>query len=351
MFSLWELNEFLEFAERLVRSLSAHERYGKVLQAIARLQHAHSKSDLDLYNLESIFGAFEMAKTLGYELTEGVNAEVLILQLQALISETLEHYMHYNLGRWSPGTQGKLQHFPGYGILPQIVKQLRDKADNSVNTAFLTLNYDVSLEYTFYAGAERYDYCLSGLGTNPSQSPILKLHGSINWAQCDSCKKIVPYKVEDCVGKALNNVYRFTSNELIGPLQIAVDQKRSNLQCCGKFCNSSPVIVPPSWNKLQYGEPLSVVWRRAATELKSARNIFVFGYSLPETDVFFRHLYAIGSMSEQLLNRFWVFDPNKQMETRWRSLLGPAALRRFEFFAESFPMSLQILAKRLNISM
>ena len=62
------------------------------------------------------------------------------------------------------------------------------------------------------------------------------------------------------------------------------------------------MIVPPTWNKTEYHSNLSHVWHEAAVELGSARNIYVFGYSLPETDSFFRYLFALGT--------YWR-EPNK----------------------------------------
>jgi len=58
--------------------------------------------------------------------------------------------------------------------------------------------------------------------------------------------------------------------------------------CCGPI-NGSPVIVPPTWNKTQNAPSIATVWREAANQLSDAENIFVSGYSLPQTDEFFKH--------------------------------------------------------------
>jgi hypothetical protein len=74
-------------------------------------------------------------------------------------------------------------------------------------------------------------------------------------------------------------------------------------------------------------------------ELSNAENIFVIGYSLPETDAFFRHLYALGSLGDRLIKRFWVFDLDRSgsVESRFRAVLGKAALSRFKYSSNGFP--------------
>jgi hypothetical protein len=109
-------------------------------------------------------------------------------------------------------------------------------------------------------------------------------------------------------------------------------------------CNDSqqgsgvPLLVPPTWNKAEHHRTIERVWRHAARELATARNIIVIGYSLPETDAFFRYLYALGTVSDTRIERFWVVDPDETNEVRdrFRALLGPTALSRFEMFPLKF---------------
>jgi hypothetical protein len=89
------------------------------------------------------------------------------------------------------------------------------------------------------------------------------------------------------------------------------------------------LIVPPTWNKERHYEKISRVWRRAASELHEAENVFVIGYSWPETDYFFHHLYALGTVGPRLLRRFWLIDNNEKTARRYRRLLGQQSLQRF----------------------
>jgi hypothetical protein len=92
-----------------------------------------------------------------------------------------------------------------------------------------------------------------------------------------------------------------------------------------------------AWHgKLQYHDSLGRVWRAAAAELSTAENIFVCGYSLPDTDQFFKYLYALGTIGSARLKRFWVFNPDEEVERNFRDLLGQGVLPRFRFFRETF---------------
>jgi hypothetical protein len=56
------MGDFLERAERVIGEIPGFQIVSK---AISELQIAHSKADLDLYNIESVFGIFEMARLIG----------------------------------------------------------------------------------------------------------------------------------------------------------------------------------------------------------------------------------------------------------------------------------------------
>lgn len=96
---------------------------------------------------------------------------------------------------------------------------------------------------------------------------------------------------------------------------------------------------PPAWNKSSYHDQIASVWRQAARTLKEAEAIFVFGYSIPETDSFFKLLYALGTAGDKLLKGFYVFDIEPEganVDQRFRSLLGPGAEQRYRYFQAKF---------------
>ena len=182
--------------------------------------------------------------------------------------------------------------------------------------AFITFNYDLTLDYALHHEIINFDYCLSG-GNYSGNVPLLKLHGSINWGMCEKCNKIIPFYFNEA---------RVSSINLLD-LEVFYYALGSNLHhktCCETLLKGPPVLIPPTWNKTGYHEQLGNVWKRAAEELSKAENIFVIGYSLPETDSFFRYLFALGSESSTRIKRFWVFilDKTGAVEKRFRELIG-----------------------------
>lgn len=104
--------------------------------------------------------------------------------------------------------------------------------------------------------------------------PLLKLHGSMNWLICSNkeCSKIsICY--DDIAHK--------------------VDESGFHIKC--KNCSSSlmGLIIPPLWNKNEiYSNILQRLWQVARSKLEFANNLFVVGYSLPESDIYARYLLA-----------------------------------------------------------
>jgi hypothetical protein len=53
--------------------------------------------------------------------------------------------------------------------------------------------------------------------------------------------------------------------------------------------------------------------------------------------LFFRYLFALGTVGDAHLRRFWVFDPDPEgvVEQRYRRLIGRGIERRFRFFKDN----------------
>ena len=77
--------------------------------------------------------------------------------------------------------------------------------------------------------------------------------------------------------------------------------------------------------------------------LSEAEHIIVIGYSLPDTDQFFRYLYALGTVGATRLKRFWIVNPDKTIEERFSTLLGPLAQQRIRVDNVMFSEGVRIL--------
>ncbi len=214
-------------------------------------------------------------------------------------------------------------------------------------SSLITFNYDIALDYALHHENCTPDYHLELEDNRRRGCALLKLHGSLNWASCSACGKIIAWHLDDYF-----RTYTFSpfdDDEANVMIPIASQLGDGKLSCCGQSVKSAPVIIPPTWNKTQYHTTIARVWQRAALELSDAENIFVVGYSLPGADSFFRYLLALGLIGDVRIKRFWVFDVDQSgdVERRFKKLLGGDSIRRFQYFPGGFQDSVPILEREV----
>jgi len=334
--------KFLDVAYELLTvgriSDAEKESFKAVFEARSHLQQVHSKSNLDIHNIESVFAAFEMANTLK-RLGDYPPEQIRELPgaMKTVIASTIEKSLRFPLR----GTHA-IAPLP-YGSFVNLVWNLRHAAVPRQTVAVITFNYDIAVDYAFNQLNTPVEY---GLEDEPVDNaiPLLKLHGSLNWAWCRECEVVVPCTLPEDFSKWERGYQGIT-----GPAMISM---RNVLARCahGKHpVDLEPVIVPPTWYKSDYYGTLSPVWARAAFELSAAESIFVIGYSLPPSDLFFRYLYALGTLSETVLKHFWVFNPDASVHERFQALLGLGAQQRFRASTSSFSNSIQEIEKGFRL--
>jgi hypothetical protein len=173
-------------------------------------------------------------------------------------------------------------------------------------------------------------------GPDPRGVPLLKLHGSLNWTLCGCQKEIAVLPFDRFIKKP-----PFKTDQKF--VYLRATEHLAEARHCDQVPNGVPAIVPPSWNKTQYQNTFGRVWEYAASELAGAENIVVIGYSLPETDSFFRDLFRLGVAGPTRLKRFIVVTPDVHAQQRFRELLGPELEQRFEVRNETFEQAIHWL--------
>jgi hypothetical protein len=308
--------DFLDAAEKIVAIGNTgrfEADFKLVFRALHELEGVLARSVIDVNNLEAVFGAFEMAKLcqrLG-SLMEG-ELNHLTVALSNVILRTIELNMRHQgvFPRWTPPV--------GYNELGELLK------DRPADIAFITFNYDLGLDHAVYnATGQDPDY---GFGRKGGR-PVLKLHGSLHWY-----KNGVPEgRLEAIPMQSL-----FTATNISPAVH---DQNKANVLVSNHLAslgNPPPFIVPPTWKKGDHYGEIGSVWKAAADHLQEAEHIYVCGFSLPETDQYFRFLYALGTAGWSRIKSFVVMDPNPEVGDRFRQLLGPAVSARFQFHRKGF---------------
>lgn len=336
------MGNFLDVASDLLRSNAVQNKRAQfelVFQVIGALQRVHSKAQLDLNNIESIFTVLELGKIIQRvpsldqnEIPHAISA------LKELIVTTLEVTMKF------PVSNNYIHAPKQYEIFAAMLKLLREEASPRLSVSVITFNYDIGVDMAMHCAGLGPDYAI-GAPVNPSNPvQLLKLHGSLNWATESVHKTIKPLHLERYFGSY--SVRPHAGGSIMVPIGSQLTeyfQKFAN----GTQVEPEPVIVPPSWNKADYHNTLSEVWAKAAKHLSEAEHIFILGYSLPQTDSFFRHLYALGAVSDTPLRRLEVFNPEASgaTETRFRELLGPGAEARFAYHPFDFEKAIGHIKK------
>jgi hypothetical protein len=337
------MSDFLDKAQDLLRLKTpgineVSKEFEDVFDALSKLQGVHSKSYLDLDNIEAVFGAIEMGVLLK-RLPSRDESSVVKLRnsLVTLIYKTLEYSLPF------PVVGKRVDPPAPYGPFVLSLAQLKknEPSADPYEFSFVTFNYDVCLDYALHQNGIPFNYYLEPAIESSTLTPLLKLHGSINWGR-SSENRIVPFEIKEIdFGPFVDeHQHRFLN------MGSSLDTKMVD----DKPLEGPPLIVPPTWNKNSYHGQLSNVWAKAAQEFADAENICVIGYSLPETDSFFRYLYALGSESEKRIRNFVVINPDSsgEVEGRFRQLIGRGIEKRFRYYPLTFADGLRPMMDMLT---
>ncbi|SRR6266852_4815753 len=179
----------------------------------------------------------------------------------------------------------------------------------------ITFNYDLVIEESFtnaglwnlrdgfgikvsgvLAEWSKHWYERSDLGSKRQKSSVtlLKLHGSLGWRQYPNRQ----IKIKD-----RPYVVRKGRNEKIS-------------------------IIPPGWNKPIDRNPYKELWRSARQSLEGCKSLMIVGYSLPETDLLAKALFAEvirsrESRRQRLVNLFLV-DRSEEVKDKFTEMFRPA---------------------------
>ena len=325
------MNEFLPTAQKVAPS----DELNIVMRGVDKFSRTHSKWPIYGGNLEEVFAAFEMAEVLGH--FPGMNKneiKKLAPAMRTVIEATLDNTVRFHIS----GNKNWPQAPRAYMEFVRLMSAIRAGSSKEQSVAIITFNYDIALDCALWNLGDSANYAL---GDSNANVPLLKLHGSLNWAKCRGCKKIVPWSMEEYFSK-----FRWPYSPNNRAVNIPMTKQiKEDFVHCEKPCAVAPFVVPPTWNKSGHYGDITSVWAAAASALADAENVFIIGYSMPDTDMFFRYLMALGTAEDVSMKRFWVFNPDSGIEEKTLSALGPGSKPVFKFFKEEFGQAIKTLHK------
>jgi hypothetical protein len=322
------MRQFLDRADDLTQSNaiapSDKAAFEEVAAARSSLRETHSKAVLDLYNLESVFAAFETASLLSLVRPSVLVRPSLLASMRKVIALTLEQSMLFN------GSPSGVRASAAYQAFAWLVDIL---INHGHQVTILTFNYDIGMDFALHKVPLGINYAIGG--DVSAAVELLKLHGSLNWTRCGTNPDHILFEhvrdIETDVAKQLGNSSR--------NVPMSASSRLAGLKCleCDALADGTPVIVPPTLHKFGEQRALAKVWAAAAARLGEAHHIVVAGYSWPDGDGFFHYLYALGSMGDSILRSFVVLDPDKSVAHRIQAkLLGQQASRNYCYIPHNF---------------
>jgi hypothetical protein len=179
--------------------------------------------------------------------------------------------------------------------------------------AFVTTNWDLMVERSlersnidFHWGVSQVDKY--GDPVERRGTPVLKLHGSVNWAYCDCCRSWSMF--DPGMGQVAENLRLLLEHDDFRLFPdgnvIAQDLDDFDLRTCS-LCGGrlSTRIATFSYRKDLSVRAFQAIWDEAHTALHTARRWLFIGYSIPEADIEIRHLLKTAQLSQ---NRQPVID-------------------------------------------
>jgi hypothetical protein len=288
-----------------------------------KMAQAREKVKIDLDNIEQLFGLVEMQQRLNNDDSNARAATVYLIAktLELTISKANNRQEIWLVANPSmPGSDELLRSYDskintgfnppkfGFDMYDFFARLIGGQFDPESKRAHrkdtvITFNYDLVLDHAFMRAGIPISYRLppqhlSGPGVNNENGfSLLKLHGSTNWGICSKCKRnilVLLDKVSSSPGTFRN-------------MECEKCQVRS----------FQPMLVPPSWDKTEYQNLLQPIWSHAVAELQKATRICIIGYSLPESDAYFKYLLTLGLSENHGLYKFVVVDLARQIPGPW----------------------------------
>jgi len=337
---------FLEVARDIERSIDPEDPiktdYQRVRKAIYAIQRVQSKAKVDLHNLEAVFTILESALTVkklaGFEPDDIPQA---IASFKKVITHTLDsrstllvQAKGVQFGAPLSAVAQKTHFFIGpsrdYNSFARAIKEIRPTRSVSV----ITFNYDVGVDFALSYNGIFPNYNLPDTPIHDDGLSLIKPHGSLNWAKEKDSDRIIALDTGRIIeAQAVPKPHISPS-----PFTFAFGSRISeHIRAQQQLeVEDTPVLVPPGIYKADHHRALNSVWRAAAKELSEAEDIIVIGFSLPTTDSFFNHLYALGTEGESIIRRFWVYNPDRKVVDRFMTILGEQALPRFRYKEADF---------------
>ena len=168
----------------------------------------------------------------------------------------------------------------------------------------ITTNYDINIESALHRCGQsanpgfQFNQIKANLNSRGNNLytlngiPLFKLHGSVNWYK--------DVNIQDSF---------WVEGEIVGVNSSKSKDASLPLICTTGYKNNYiPVIIPPSFLKPEFIEPVRQIWAGAAKALEEAHVVAFVGYSFPSTDIEMRYFLARSFVNKVNLRKIIIID-------------------------------------------
>jgi len=321
------LHDFMDTAEWLlrgVRDLPHRDKFQLVFNWLREIRGTFASSSTDLRNLENVFSLLQVQVEADLD-----QAQPRYDALLYVICETLSQQIRIN------SIDGISRDRVAYEFYTKLVENDAERKSSTSESFFspdslISFNYDLVMDHAMYMvdGGRSPIYGIE-TGKKFGRS-LLKPHGSMNWVYHPRCSR-------SSKEKFWYEVVPPTTFEEAGQsgkywLCPTLRQLQSSHKCgaCLEVNRCMPLIIPPTWAKAARYIPMQAVWKLAIKEISEAEQLVIIGYSMPDTDSFFRYLLASGISLHSNLQRVIIVNPSSDVAHRFKRIL-PKSVRIFYF--------------------
>jgi len=205
----------------------------------------------------------------------------------------------------------------------------------------VTTNYDCCIDRALTKNQLPFSYMIDfanpkdAPGSGGEPTPLLKLHGSLNWFYCETCQEVHWIDIEQTVRDYVEDRAPYP---VVGICRTCGGQRRG-------------LLVPPLAMKFDVAPPLNPLIDRAGECFEKSDLIVVVGFSFADADLYISRMIS-KAMQASEQTRLLVFDPDPAVakkvrrkfsvripnfdSTRVLSVLGDCAETLPKFFAGVF---------------
>lgn len=188
-----------------------------------------------------------------------------------------------------------------------IAEYIIDKPESPI----ITTNYDCCVDLALTSKNAKFSYHIDfgneeqSEGSESDKTPLIKLHGSLNWYYCETCQDVFLIDIEKTQNEYLDN-------KLCYPV-IAVCKKGGGQR--------RGLLVPPLAMKFDMLPPLTPLIEEAQNFFNKADSIVVVGFSFADADRYISRMLTKSMQNNKDL-KIILFDPDITIAEKLRNQLS-----------------------------